>query len=237
FVGFANFQTLLGDAVFWQITRNTFVYAAATTVLKLAGGLAMALVMNQSFRGRNLARAFLLLPFIVPTVLSSVAWMWILDPTFSVINWTLRNTGLMTADFSWLGNATLAMWSIIVVNTWRGLPFYGITLLAGLQTISPDIYEAAAIDGAGITQRFWYITMPVLKPILIIVTMFSVIFTFSDFQLPYVLTHGGPANATHLFATYAFDIGMSAGVLGMGALVALAMLPALALLIVVLTLY
>jgi multiple sugar transport system permease protein len=237
FVGLANFATLAHDAVFWQVTRNTFIYTIVATLLKMVGGLAMALVMNQAFRGRNLVRAFFLLPFIVPTVLSTVAWMWILDPTFSVVNWTLRNTGLMTQNFSWLGNATLAMWSIIVVNTWRGLPFYGITLLAGLQTISPDLYEAAAIDGASITQRFWYITMPVLKPILIIVTMFSVIFTFSDFQLPYVLTHGGPANATHLFATYAFDIGMSAGVLGMGAAVALAMLPALALLIVALTLY
>jgi len=237
FVGLANFATQMQDAVFWQVTRNTFIYTIAATFLKMVGGLAMALVMNQSFRGRNLARAFLLLPFIVPTVLSSVAWMWILDPTFSVINWTLRNTGLVTQNFSWLGNATLAMVSIIMVNTWRGLPFYGITLLAGLQTISPDLYEAAAIDGAGITQRFWNITIPVIKPVLVIVTMFSIIFTFSDFQLIYVLTHGGPANATHLFATYAFDIGMSAGVLGMGAAVALAMLPALALLIVVLTLY
>src|SRR3989441_8243176 len=139
------------------------------------------------------------------------------DPTFSVINWSLLHSGLVKENFSWLGNKTLAMVSIIGVNTWRGLPFYGITLLAGLQTISPDLYEAAAIDGASVTQRFWYITLPVLKPVLIIVTMFSIIFTFSDFQLIYVLTHGGPANATHLFATYAFDIGMSAGVLGMGA--------------------
>jgi multiple sugar transport system permease protein len=154
-----------------------------------------------------------------------------------VINWTLLNTGLVKENFSWLGNASLAMVSIIGVNTWRGLPFYGITLLAGLQTIPPDLYEAAAIDGAGAVQRFRHVTLPVLKPVLIIVTMFSVIFTFSDFQLPYILTHGGPANATHLFATYAFDIGMSAGVLGMGAAVALAMLPALALLIVALTLY
>ena len=237
FVGLANFVTQAQDPVFWQVTRNTFVYTIVATVLKMIGGLAMALVINQQFRGRNLVRAFLLLPFIVPTVLSTVAWMWIFDPTFSVINWTLRNTGLITQNFSWLGNATLAMWSIIIVNTWRGLPFYGITLLAGLQTIPPDLYEAAAIDGAGVVQRFWYITLPVIKPVLIIVTMFSVIFTFSDFQLPYILTHGGPANATHLFATYAFDIGMSAGVLGMGAAVALAMLPALALLIVGLTLY
>jgi multiple sugar transport system permease protein len=237
FVGLANFATMTQDAVFWQVTRNTFVYTIVATLLKMVGGLAMALVINQQFCGRNLARAFLLLPFIVPTVLSTVAWMWILDPTFSVINWSLLNSGLVKENFSWLGNANLAMVSIIGVNTWRGLPFYGITLLAGLQTISPDLYEAAAIDGAGVRQRFLYITLPVIKPVLLIVTMFSVIFTFSDFQLPYVLTHGGPANATHLFATYAFDIGMSAGVLGMGAAVALAMLPALALLIVALTLY
>ena len=237
FVGLGNFAALVHDAVFWQVTRNTFVYTIVTTILKLAGGMAMALVMNHSFRGKNLARAFLLLPFIVPTVLSTIAWMWILDPTFSIINWTLVHTGVITAGFSWLGNASLAMASIIVVNTWRGMPFYGITLLAGLQTISPDLYEAAAIDGATVGQRFRYVTLPIIKPVLIIVTMFSVIFTFSDFQLVYALTHGGPANATHLFATYAFDVGMSGGQLGLGAAVALAMLPALGLLIVGLTLY
>jgi multiple sugar transport system permease protein len=237
FVGLGNFSLLLHDAVFWQVTRNMFVYTAVTTVLKLGGGFAMALVMNQHFRGRSLVRAFLLLPFIVPTVLSTVAWMWILDPTFSIVNWVLVNTGAIKSGFSWLGNASLAMVSIIVVNTWRGTPFYGITLLAGLQTIPPDLYEAAAIDGASRRQQFRYVTLPVIKPVLVIVTMFSVIFTFSDFQLVYALTHGGPANATHLYATYAFDIGMSGGQLGMGAAVALSMLPALALLIVALTLY
>src|SRR5947208_7103429 len=237
FVGLANFATQMQDAVFWQVTRNTFIYTIAATFLKMVGGLAMALVMNQSFRGRNIARAFLLLPFIVPTVLSSVAWMWILDPTFSVINWTLRHTGLVTQTFSCLGNATLAMVSIIVVNTWRGVPFYGITLLPGLQTISPDLHEAAAIDGASARQRFVYVTLPILKPVVIIVTMFSVIFTFSDFQLVYALTNGGPANATNIFAIYAFNLGMLGGQLGLGAAVALSMLPALALLIVALTLY
>src|SRR5438093_1188179 len=237
FVGLSNFETLLHDAVFWQITRSTFVYTIVATLLKLAGGLAMALVMHQHFRGKNLARAFLLLPFIVPTILSTVAWMWILDPTFSVVNWTLVKAGVMKAGPSWLGNASLAMVSIIVVNTWRGLPFYGITLLAGLQTIAPDLYEAAAIDGANARQRFRHVTLPIIKPVLIIVTMFSVIFTFSDFQLVYALTHGGPANATHLFATFAFQIAMNGGQLGMGAAVALSMLPALALLIMALTLY
>ncbi|PYO29502.1 MAG: ABC transporter permease [Candidatus Rokuibacteriota bacterium] len=237
FIGLGNFVALAHDAVFWQVTGNTFVYTIVTTVLKLIGGLAMALVLNQQFRGKNLARAFLLLPFIVPTVLSTIAWMWILDPTFSVVNWLLVHGGVIKSGFSWLGNATLAMVSIIVVNTWRGMPFYGITLLAGLQTISPDLYEAAAIDGATTRQRFRHVTLPLLKPVLIIVTMFSVIFTFSDFQLVYALTHGGPANATQLFATWAFDIGMSGGQLGLGAAVALSMLPALALVIVGLTLY
>ena len=237
FVGLANFRTLVHDAVFWQVTGNTLKYVAVTTVLKLTGGLAMALVVNQHFRGRSVVRAALLLPFIVPTALSTVAWMWILDPTFSVVNWVLVHAGVIGSGFSWLGNASLAMVSLIIVNTWRGMPFYGITLLAGLQTISPDLYEAASIDGASTFQRFVYVTLPVIKPVLIIVTMFSVIFTFGDFQLIYALTHGGPANATHVFSTWSFDIGMSAGLLGMGAAVALAILPALVVLIVGLTIY
>src|SRR5262250_2749797 len=125
FVGLGNFAALATEPVFWQVTRNTFVYTIVATLLKMVGGLAMALVINQQFRGKNLARAFLLLPFIVPTVLSTVAWMWILDPTFSVINWVLVHGGAIKNGFSWLGNATLAMVAIIIVNTWRGIPFYG----------------------------------------------------------------------------------------------------------------
>ena len=216
---------------------NTFVYTAVATLLKMVGGLALALAMNQQFPLKNLVRALMLLPFIVPTVLSTVAWMWILDPAFSVLNWLLVLVGIPKPGPSWLGNPLLAMVSIIVINTWRGLPFYGITLLAGLQTVPPELYEAATIDGAGSWQRFRYVTLPLLQPIILIVTLFSVIFTFADFQLVYVLTHGGPQNATQLFATYAFDIAMGAGQLGLGASIALTMLPALALLIVALTIY
>ena len=203
----------------------------------MVGGLGLALAMNQHFRFKNLARALLLLPFIVPTVLSTIAWLWILDPAFSVVNWVLMATGIAKPGPTWLGNPHLAMFSIIIVNTWRGLPFYGITLLAGLQTIPPELYEAATIDGAGGWDRFRYVTLPLLKPIILIVTLFSVIFTFADFQLIYVLTHGGPANATHVFATYAFDIAMGAGQFGHGASIALAMVPALALIILALTIY
>ncbi|MBO0738216.1 MAG: sugar ABC transporter permease [Alphaproteobacteria bacterium] len=237
FVGLKNFATNFRDPIFWRVALNTFVYTAAATLLKMIGGLAMAVAMNQRFALKNLVRALLLLPFIVPTVLSTVAWMWILDPAFSVFNWFLIALGVPRPGPSWLGNPVLAMGSIIFINTWRGLPFYGITLLAGLQTVPPELYEAATIDGAGSWQRFRYVTLPLLQPIILIVTLFSVIFTFADFQLVYVLTHGGPQNATQLFATYAFDIAMGAGQLGLGASVALAMFPALALLIVALTLY
>ncbi len=237
FVGLANFTADFHDPVFWQVVQNTFVYTGAATVLKMVGGLGLALVMNQAFRLKNLVRAAMLLQFIVPTVLSTVARMWILDPSFSVINWLLIHTGLANPGPSWLGNPGWAMTSLIVVNTWRGLPFYAITLLAGLQTIPPDLYEAATIDGASMLDRFRYVTLPLLKPVVFIVTMFSLIFTFADFQLVYVLTRGGPANATHLFATYAFDIAMSGGQFGLGASVALAMLPPLGLLIVALALY
>jgi multiple sugar transport system permease protein len=237
FIGFDNFAADLRDPVFWQVARNTFVYTGAATVLKMVGGLGLALVMNQAFRLKNLVRAAILLPFIVPTVLSTVAWMWILDPAFSVVNWVLVHAGIANPGPSWLGNPTLAMGSLIVVNTWRGLPFYAITLLAGLQTIPPDLYEAATIDGAGVLDRFRFVTLPLLKPVVFIVTMFSLIFTFADFQLVYVLTRGGPANATHLFATYAFDVAMSGGQLGLGASIALTMVPPLALMIVALAVY
>ncbi len=237
FVGLANFVADWKDPVFWQVTQNTFVYTIAATLLKMVGGLGLALVMNQEFKFKNTIRALMLLPFIVPTVLSTIAWMWILDPAFSIINWLLRYFEIANPGPSWLGNPHLAMLSLIIVNTWRGLPFYAITLLAGLQTISPDLYEAATIDGASAWDRFRYVTLPLLRPVIFIVTMFSVIFTFADFQLVYVLTRGGPANATHLYATYAFDVAMGGGQLGMGASIALAMLPPLALIIFAMSIY
>src|SRR6201995_210585 len=177
FVGLKNFIPDAHDPVFWRVAINTFVYTVVATLLKMVGGLGMALAMNQHFRMKNLVRAGLLLPFIVPTVLSTVAWMWILDPAFSVLNWFLIGIGVPKPGPSWLGNPILAMGSVIVITPWRGLPFYGIPLLAGLQTISPELYEAATIDGASGWQRFRFVTLPLLKPVILIVTMFSIIFT------------------------------------------------------------
>jgi multiple sugar transport system permease protein len=206
-------------------------------VLKLAGGLGMALVMHQSFRFKGLTRALLLLPFIVPTVLSTVAWQWVLDPGMGLFNRSLMSLGLVNQGPSWLGNPTLAMVSVILVNTWRGLPFFGITLLAGLQTIPVELMETATIDGAGTWGRFRYVTLPLLMPVILIVTTFSIIFTFFDFQLVYVLTGGGPANATHLMATYAYAISMGGGQMGLGSAAALAMVPVLGLILVAMSFY
>ncbi len=161
--GCKNFITDFHDPIFWRVTVNTFVYTGVATLLKMVGGLGLALAMNQHFRMKNLVRALLLLPFIVPTVLSTVAWMWMLDPAFSVVNRLLVGLGMPPPGPSWLGNPILAMFSIIVINTWRGLPFYGITLLAGLQTVPPELYEAATIDGAGGWQRFRYVTLAAVE--------------------------------------------------------------------------
>jgi multiple sugar transport system permease protein len=232
FIGLKNFVKLWNDSIFRTAALNTFVYTGVTTVFKLALGLWLAVLLNRHFRGKAWVRAFILLPFIIPTVLSTLAWKWMFDPTFSVFNWLFWKLSIINARINWLGDPDLAMASIMAVNVWRGVPFYAISLLAGLQTINQDLHEAAAIDGANRFQRFWYVTWPLLLPVTMVVVLFSVIQTFADFQLVYVLTGGGPANATHLFATYAYQIGIGTGLLSEGAAISLAMFPALLLVVI-----
>ena len=227
FVGIANFAKAWEDTIFQTAFRNTVFYTFWATVFKLSLGMWLALLLNRHFRFKRLVRASMLLPFIIPTVLSAFAWRWMFDPTFSVINWSLYHAGWITDRLPFLSNGDWAMWCAIVVNTWRGMPFFAITLLAGLQTINPDLHEAASLDGAGGWHRFWHVTWPLLKPVTIVVVVFSIIQTFSDFQLIYVLTGGGPANSTHLLATYAYQIGVMAGLLGEGAAISLFMFPVL----------
>jgi multiple sugar transport system permease protein len=232
FVGLNNFIANAQNGIFQQTMRNTFVYTAITTVFKLVLGMALALLMNQHFPFKNFVRAGLLLPWIIPTALSTLAWLWIFDSTYGIISWALRNMGLIQRNIPFLGDPTLAMGSVIAVNIWRGTPFFAISLLAALQTISQDLYEAAAIDGANALQRFRHVTLPLMMPVLTIVTLFSVIWTFADFQLVYVLTRGGPTNSTHLLATLAYQIGMTAGELSMGAAISLWMFPFMAAMVI-----
>ncbi len=233
FLGVGNYVKIWNDSIFQRAAYNTFVYTAIATVGKLSLGMWLALLLNRHFRGKRLVRASMLLPFIVPTVLSTFAWKWMFDPTFSVLNWSLYHFGFIQTRIGWLTDPVMALGSVILVNIWRGMPFYAITLLAGLQTVNPELHEAAALDGATAWQRFWRITWPLLLPVTMVVTLFSVIQTFADFQLVYVLTGGGPANATHLFATYAYQIGINTGLLGEGAAVSLAMFPILFIIVVI----
>jgi multiple sugar transport system permease protein len=227
FVGLRNFVKAWNDSIFRTAFLNTCFYTFWATVFKLGLGLWLALLLNRHFPFKRLVRAAVLLPFIIPTVLSTFAWRWMFDPTFSVLNWALYHLGVISYRLPFLSDGELALWCAIVINTWRGMPFYAITLLAGLQTISPDLHEAAALDGANAWQRFWHVTWPLLLPVTVVVVVFSVIQTFADFQLIYVLTGGGPANSTHLIATYAYQLGVGTGLLGEGAAISLFMFPVL----------
>jgi len=225
YIGLENYAYLWDDSVFWLAVFNTLLYTTVASVLKFGLGLWLALILNERLPFKAFFRAIVLLPWVVPTVLSAIAFWWIYDTQFSIISWALQRMGLLDAPINFLGDPTNARASVIAANVWRGIPFVAITLLAGLQTISPSLYEAATLDGASSWQRFRFVTFPLLTPIIAIVMPFSVLFTFTDFQLIYVLTRGGPVNATHLMATLSFQRGISGGNLGEGAAIAVAMIP------------
>ena len=224
-VGLQNFEYLYGDAVARLSLFNTLFYTVVASVIKFALGLWLAILLNQNIPVKSFVRAVVLLPFIVPTALSAIAFWWIYDAQFSIISWMLVKLGWIDTYIDFLGQPWMARMSTIIANIWRGVPFVAICLLAGLQTISPSLYEAASIDGAKPSQQFWYVTLPLLTPIIAVVMTFSVLFTFTDFQLIYVLTRGGPLNSTHLMATLSFQRAISGGGLGEGAALATAMIP------------
>ena len=224
-IGADNFIYLFGDSVARLSLFNTFFYTIVASVLKFVLGLWLALLLNKNLPFKAFLRAIVLLPFIVPTALSAIAFWWLYDSQFSVISWMLMKAGLIDHYIDFLGDPWNARFSTIAANIWRGVPFVAICLLAGLQTIAPSLYEAAALDGATPWQRFRYVTLPLLTPIIAVVMTFSVLFTFTDFQLIYVLTRGGPLNATHLMATLSFQRGIPGGALGEGAALATLMVP------------
>jgi len=224
-IGIENFQSLFDDSLARLSLFNTLFYTIVASVVKFALGLWLALLLNRSLPFKAFLRAVVLLPFIVPTALSAIAFWWIYDAQFSVVSWGLTRMGVIDHYIDFLGEPWMARISTIAANVWRGVPFVAICLLAGLQTIAPSLYEAAALDGATPWQKFRYITLPMLTPIIAVVMTFSVLFTFTDFQLIYVLTRGGPLNATHLMATLSFQRAIPGGNLGEGAALAMAMVP------------
>ncbi len=225
FVGLENYQLLWDDSIFWLSVFNTILYTVVASILKFMLGLWLALLLNEHIPFKAFFRAIVLLPWVVPTVLSAIAFWWIYDTQFSIISWALMELGWISSPINFLGDPNNARATVILTNVWRGIPFVAITLLAGLQTISPSLHEAATLDGASSWQRFRFITLPMLTPLIAVVMTFSVLFTFTDFQLIYVLTRGGPLNATHLMATLSFQRAIPGGQLGEGAAIAVAMVP------------
>jgi multiple sugar transport system permease protein len=232
FVGLQNFIRLWDSDIFRQTFQNAFVFTSIAVAFKLVLGISLALLLNEQLWVKRMIRGAILLPWVIPTALSTLGWWWMFNSLYSVVNWTGIALGIMDPPGpNWLGQRYYAMAAVIIVNVWRGLPFFAITILAGLVSIPKELYEAAESDGAGPWARFWYVTMPMLRPVMAVVVLFSTIFTFSDFNIVYVLTRGGPINATHLFATLSRTLGVDSGRLGEGAAVSLYLFPLLVLVV------
>src|SRR5438105_5514573 len=228
FIGIRNFINLWDSDAFRQTFQNAFVFCGLAVGAKIVLGISLALLLNQQLWFKRMIRGAVLLPWVIPTALSTLGWTWMFNSLYSVVNWTGIALGLMNPPGpNWLGQQYYAMTAVVAVNVWRGLPFFAITILAGLVSIPAELYEAAEADGAGPWARFWFITLPMLKGVLAIVVLFSTIFTFSDFNIVYVLTRGGPINSTHLFATLSRVVGIDTGRIGEGAAISLYLFPLL----------
>ncbi|MGH2393271.1 MAG: carbohydrate ABC transporter permease [Candidatus Limnocylindria bacterium] len=235
FVGLENFEAIIGTPSFQTAVRNTFVFAIGSQVLVIVLATVLALALMKDFRGKWLVRLLILLPWVAPMSLGSIGWLWIFDSIYSVINWTLEAAGLITAN-NWpmyLGKPYLAMASVITVHVWRLLPLATVILLAGLTSIPKEIHDAAQVDGAGFWRHLFQITLPLVRPIMLVATLFGVVFAFTDMIVIFVLTRGGPYDTTQVLSTLAFFTGIQAGDLAEGAAIAVSLFPLLVVVAVV----
>jgi multiple sugar transport system permease protein len=228
FVGLSNFTFLFTRETFWMVVKQSIIFAVSAVILKALIGFAVAhFVHNIPARGQRKWRGMLLVPWVMPPAMSVLAWLWLFDPSYSAFNWLLQKVG---ADpVPWLGDPYWARFAVILVNVWIGAPFFMIMYLAALKSVPEQLYEAAAIDGANWWQKMWFITLPMMRNIIAITTLFSLIVTFANFDIVRVLTNGGPVDQTHVFATWAFRIGIESNDIPLGACVSLFMFPILAL--------
>lgn len=224
-VGLRNYADILGDPVFLRALRNTTIVTVGSQLLVVVLATAAAQVFRSALRGKRLARFVLLLPWAVPVSLAAIAWTWIFDSTFSVINWTLKVAGLLDGWLYWLGDPGLAIVAMIIVQAWRIFPFATVIVLAGFSSIPQDVVEAAIVDGAGFWRRLFHVELPLLLPVVSVAVLFGVVFTATDLGLVYIMTGGGPANSTHVLPTLAFQRGIQGADLGQGAAIAVSLLP------------
>jgi ABC-type sugar transport system permease subunit len=238
FVGFENYVRLAGDGFFQRAVVNSFIFTFGSVAFKMVLGIVMALVLTSPIRWRSFWTGVLLIPWVAPTVVSALNFLWIFDGSLGVLNYLLvRVFRILPQGVGWLSEPHTAMASVIAVNIWRGFPFFGISFLAGMRAIPAELYEAAAVDGAGALQRFRHVTLPGLKNIIIIVVLLSTIWTFNDFQIVYILTKGGPGGTTMVMPVLTYETAFGAQRLGEAIAVALYLLPALAVTIMVLARY
>lgn len=235
FVGFKNYIRLLGDAEYRRSILNTVFFTAVSILVKTVLGMLMALSLNQKFKGRNIARALLMIPWTLPNIVVVYNWRWIFNSTGGIANYILKSLHITNTDIIWFGSAGLVMTTIIVANVWRGTPFFGVSILAKLQTIPKDYYEAAEIDGAGLWQKFRHITLPEVKDVTILSALMSTIWTINEFETVWLLTGGGPNGTTEVMNVYSYKTAMRSMMLGRGIAVAVLAMPVLMILISILT--
>src|SRR6184192_4643164 len=227
FVGFGNFEFLFRRNTFWMVVEQSVMFAVTAVIFKaLIGFIVAHFVHNIPMKGQRKWRGMLLVPWVIPPAMSTLAWLWLFDPSYSAFNYTLSFFGI--GPISWTGDPDWARFSVILVNIWYGAPFFMIMYLASLKSVPEQLYEAAAIDGANWWQRIWYVTLPMMRNIIAITTLFSLIVTFANFDIVRILTAGGPLDHTHIFLTWAFRIGIEGGDIPLGASVSLFMFPILA---------
>lgn len=224
FVGLQNYAQMISDPVFHIALRNTAIWTLGVVSLQYLLGLVVALLLNEPIPLRGLFRGLVLVPWVVPSVVAALDWRWIYAPDYGILNYVLSSIGVISDPLQWLSDRHLAMLAVIIVGVWKSTPFMAVVLLAGLQSIPKELYDAAEVDGASMLQRFWYITFPNLRYLSMIVTMLAIIWTFNDFDIVYVMTKGGPSNATHLLSTYAYLSAFTYSDLGYAAAISVVML-------------
>jgi multiple sugar transport system permease protein len=225
--GLDNYRAIFHDPVFWRALRNTLLFTAVSMVLVVVLANVLAMILVADFRGKWIVRFLVLLPWTTPIALATVAWLWMLDSIFSPIDWVLQHLGLIHDNVVWLGRPTLAMASVIAVHTWRIVPLAAVIVMAGLVAIPSEIDDAAQIDGAGFWRKMFEITIPLLTPVIAVAVLFGAVLTFTDMAVVYVLTRGGPNNATQVLSSWAFFKGIEGGDLAQGAAIALFLFPLL----------
>ena len=227
FVGFDNFTFLFTRETFWMVVKQSIIFAVSAVIFKALIGFCVAhFVHNIPAKGQRKWRGMLLVPWVIPPAMSTLAWLWLFDPSYSAFNWILEGVGIEKVN--WLGSPSWARFSVILVNVWYGAPFFVIMYLAALKSVPEQLYEAAAIDGANWWQKLWFITLPMMRNIIAITVLFSLIVTFANFDIVRVLTAGGPVDQTHVFATWAFKLGIEGSDIPLGASISLFMFPILA---------